>query len=111
MSGKKNKTADLRKLPKDKRPKPTTGQSAKARDLPYEALSESERDIVRALNGRGPKRVVRSVEFLADLMDGDDPKLQARNALRRPVACGWIENVGRGAYQISEKGRKRLQRA
>lgn len=105
------KNKDLRKLPKDKRPKPTTGQSAPARDLGYELLSDDEREIVRALNGKGNgERHVRTVAFLSELFDGDDPKLQARNALRRPVSCGWVDNVGRGQYQISEKGRKRLSR-
>jgi hypothetical protein len=104
---------DLRKLPKDKRPKPTTGQSAASRELSYEDLSEDEAEVVKALDGRAGagKRHVRPIAFLAELFGGDDPKLQTRNALRRPVSCGWVDNVGRGAYQISEKGRKRLARA
>jgi len=112
MSGKKNEKTktDLRTLPKDKRPKPSSGQSAPERALPYEALSDAERLIVKTLNNRGQKRTERSVEYLAELMDGDDAKLQVRNALRRPVACGWVENIARGMYRISEKGRKRLER-
>lgn len=102
---------DLRKLPKDRRPKPTTGQSAKSRELSYEDLSADEAEVVGALDGKAGKRLVQPIAFLSDLFDGDDPKLRTRNALRRPVSCGWVDNVGRGLYQISEKGRKRLARA
>jgi len=103
---------DLRKVPKDKRPKPTTGQSAATRDLSYDLLSDDEKALVKALDGRSHsgKREQRTIAWLARLFGGDDPKLQTRNALRRPVSCGWVDNVGRGLYQISEKGRKRLSR-
>lgn len=114
MAGKKNgkssKNVDLRKVPKDKRPKPSTGQSADERALPYEVLNDDEREIVRMLNGKNGARHVRSIEFLSEGLSGDNPRLQARNALRRTVACGWVDRVSRGQYQISEKGRKRLTR-
>jgi hypothetical protein len=113
MAGKKNsKQTDLRKVPKDKRGKPTTGQSADEQPLPYEVLNDDEREIVRMLNGRNGDGVrhVRSIEFLAEGIDGSNPRLQVRNALRRTVACGWVDHVSRGQYQISGKGRKRLTR-
>jgi hypothetical protein len=117
MAKKKNghskvKTGDLRKLPKDKRPKPKTGQSAPERELPWDSLSEGEQEIVRALNGKGEgPRHPRSIEFLADLFSGASAKLQVRNSLRRIVACGWVDHADRGTYQISERGRKRRARA
>lgn len=111
MAGKKNsKQTDLRKVPKEKRGKPSTGQSADEQALPYEMLNDDEREIVRMLNGRNGVRHVRSIAFLSEGIDGDNPQLQVRNALRRTVACGWIDHVSRGQYQISEKGRKRLAR-
>ena len=111
-NGTNGKHVDLRTLPKAKRPKPSTGQSADERDLPFEGLNDDEKDVVKLLNGRrGGIRQVRSVAFLAEGIDGDNPQLQARNALRRLVSCGWAERVGRGQYKVSERGRKRLERA
>jgi len=111
MAGKRNKQqTDLRKVPKAKRGKPTTGQSADERALPYESLNDDEREIVRMLNGRNGVRHARSVEFLAEGIEGDNPRLKVRNALRRIVSCGWVDHIARGQYQISEKGRKRLTR-
>jgi hypothetical protein len=104
---KNNKPLDGRKIPKDKRPKPSTGQSAEPRDLPYEALNQSEREIIRMLKSKDGYPV-RTIEYLAEAFDS---KLEVRNALRRPVSCGWIDNVGRGQYKLSDKGRKRLARA
>lgn len=100
---------DLRKVPRDKRPKPTTGQSAAKRDLPWESLSPDEKEVVKMLNspGHGP-RTVRSIEYLADGIEGDNPRLQARNALRRLVACDWVDRAERAQYQVSVNGRRRL---
>lgn len=114
MGNKKAKfeNVDLRKLPKDKRPKPSSGQSAEERELPFTALSDAEKDVIKMLDGNGHgHRVVRSIEFLADGFGGDNPKLQVRNALRRLVSCGWVDWASRGQYQINEKGRKRHARA
>lgn len=104
----KFKDVDLRKVPRDKRPKPTSGQSAPERELPWDSLSNDEREVIKMLNspGHGPRKV-RSIEYLADGIEGDNPRLQARNGLRRPVSCGWVDRVERAQYQISEKGRKR----
>lgn len=101
---------DLRTLPRDKRPKPSTGQSAAARELAWDAMSADEKEIVKMLNSPGHgERKVRSIEYLADGLEGDNPRLQARNALRRPVACGWVDRVERAQYQISVNGRRRYQ--
>lgn len=109
------KQTDLRKLPKDKRPDPTTGQSAPERELAYDAFNEDEEDMIKLLDGKkseGP-RETRSVAYLAESVDDDDDraKLRVRNAMRRLVQGGWVERVDRGKYRISEKGRKRMQRA
>ena len=111
----KDKTVavDLRKVPRDKRPKPSTGQSAEARALPWDSLSEDEKEIIKLLDGPvsrsdAPRpRVVRSIEYLAEGLEGDNARLRARNALRRPVSCGWVDRAGRARYQISALGRRR----
>jgi len=111
-NGHSKKNMDGRKIPKAKRPKPSTGQSAPERDLPWENLSEGEQAIVKALNGKGEgPRNPRSVEYLSEFFEGRNPKLQVRNALRRIVSCGWVDNIDRGMYQITERGRKRRARA
>lgn len=102
---------DLRRLPRDKRPKPTTGQSAPTRKLEWDALNQYERAVIDLLHGGGGRRVPRNVAYLADGIDAENARLVARNALRRPVSCGWIERVGRAQYMISELGRQRLNRA
>jgi hypothetical protein len=115
-NGRKKKdkeSVDLRKVPRDKRPKPTTGQSAEAHALPWDALSGDERVIIKLLDGdhkaASPRpRTVRSIEYLAEGLEGDAARLRARNALRRPVACGWVDRAARARYQISELGRRRL---
>ena len=111
--GKKNgaKKVDRRTLFKLDRGKPSTGQSAPARDLRWDALTEGEQAIVEVLDGKGQgARSPRSIEYLSELFDGDSAKLQARNALRRIVVSGWVDRCERGSYQISERGRKRMAR-
>lgn len=113
MAKKKDKfeDVDLRKVPRDKRPKPSTGQSAPARPLPWDSLNTTEKEVVKMLNSPGHgERVVRSVEYLADGIEGDNPRLMARNALRRLVACDWVEKADRAMYQISKNGRARYAR-
>lgn len=102
---------DLRKLPRDKRPKPSTGQSAPERKIEWGDFNRHEKAVLKMLNGDGGRRVQRSVEFLADGIPGDpdNPKLAARNALRRPVSSGWVDRVGKAQYMISESGRRRYQ--
>lgn len=113
MGKKKDKfeNVDLRKVPRDKRPKPSTGQSAPARDLAWDSMSADEKEVVKLLNSPGHgERKVRTIEYLADGIEGDNPRLQARNALRRVVACGWVDKADRAQYQISTNGRRRLQK-
>ena len=104
---------DIRTLPRDKRPKPTTGQSAPEREMPWDALNGDEQEIVKLLNGKGGARAVRTISYLAEGLDDDDAptKLRIRNALRRVVTGGWAEAVERGTYRVTERGRKRLERA
>jgi hypothetical protein len=110
---KKTKKAkvDLRRLPRDERPKPSTGQSAPARQIAWDAFNAHERAVVKLLDGGGGRRVPRRVEYLADGIDADNPRLAARNALRRPVSSGWVDRVDSATYVISELGRQRYNRA
>jgi hypothetical protein len=104
-------TVDLRKVPRSERPKPSTGQSAESRPLAWGDLSDDERAVIMLLDGTPDNsglarpRMTRSIEYLADGLEGDGARLRARNALRRPVSCGWVERVQRARYQISELGR------
>jgi hypothetical protein len=109
-SKKKNfDNVDLRKVPRDKRPKPCTGQSAASRELPWDSMSSDEQSIIKMLHSPGHgERKLRSIEYLADGLEGDNPRLQTRNALRRPVSCGWVDHAERATYQISVNGRRRM---
>ena len=101
---------DRRRLAGSARPKPTTGQSAPARELAWDQLGQDERDVLIALDGgkkRG-ERHVRSIAFLADALEGEEPRLRARNALRRPVSSRLVARVSRGHYQITEAGRRAI---
>lgn len=114
---KTEKKIDRRKLPVDQRPKPTTGQSAPARELPWDSLNGDEREVVQAL-ATDDRRQPRSVAWMADAFDAEkdgtiyDPaKLKARNALRRLVQGGWVVRKERGTYQLTEPALKRYRRA
>lgn len=99
---------DRRRLVGKDRVRPTTGQSAAGVDLSWDKMGEDERQVMIALDGgskRGP-RLIRSIAFLADALEGDQPRLRARNALRRPVAAKLVERTSRGHYRLAESGRK-----
>lgn len=110
---------DLRTLPVDKRPKPTSGQSRKAFELPLEELSAGEAKVIKALNGKGKGlRETLAVALIAKATRLT--ALQVRNSIRRLVPSTWVEPVEevlddegepkavRGHYRITERGRKRL---
>lgn len=110
---------DLRTLPADKRPKPTSGQSREEFTLEVDALSAMEAKVIKAVNGSGKGvREVLSVDDMAKATKLD--ALQVRNALRRLVPSGWVERVDeiltddgetkavRGHYRLAERGRRRL---
>lgn len=115
---KMSEDVDLRTLPKDDRPKPTTGQSGPERELPFDELNSDEKLVVRVLNDDGEgTRQSMPVSELSDALIKTEPdeaqghaKLLVRNAMRRLVQGGWVEWVDRGRYRITEKGRKRLKR-
>jgi hypothetical protein len=110
--------SDLRKMPKDERPPPTTGQSGPEVEVPYDELNSTELLLVGLLDDGGDgQRASFSVESMGEAImekDRDESapraKLLARNALRRLVCGGWVERVERARYRITEKGRKRLAR-
>ena len=112
---------DLRRLPKEQRPDPTTGQSGPIMELPHASLNKHEAKVVAALDGdgAGPRGTV-SVDDLATKTKLS--KLQVRNAMRRLVRGRWAERAAsvltdageekeaRGHYRITDAGRKRLKR-
>lgn len=119
MAVRKDGEIDLRTLPKDKRPKPSTGQSRKEFQLPTEELSDGEAKVVKALNGKGKGlRETMAVAVIAKTTKL--ATLQVRNNIRRLVPSTWVEHVDevldddgeprkvRGHYRITERGRKRL---
>lgn len=110
---------DLRTLPVDKRPKPTSGQSRKEFELPLEELSAGEAKVIKALNGKG-KGLRETLSVAAISKTTKLTALQVRNSIRRLVPSTWVERVEeilddegeprevRGHYRITERGRKRL---
>jgi hypothetical protein len=118
---KKEDAVDLRTLPKDERPKPTSGQSAEAFTLPFDSLSKYELKVVSVLNQPGAGlREVKPVSAVAKTTRLTP--LQVRNAMRRLVPSKWIERVDvvladdgsekpvKGHYRITKGGRERLAR-
>lgn len=115
----KDGEVDLRTLPADKRPDPSTGQSREEFTLKLEELSDKEAKVIKALNGTGKGvREVRAVPELAKTTKLT--LLQVRNSIRRLVPSGWVERVDeiltdegetkavRGHYRLAEGGRRRL---
>lgn len=115
----KDGEVDLRTLPVDKRPKPTTGQSREEFALELDALSAGEAKVIKALNGTG--KGVREVLPVASIAKASKlTALQVRNSIRRLVPSGWVERVDEiladdgevktvlGHYRLHERGRRRL---
>jgi hypothetical protein len=115
---KKPAKAKAKKPTKKSKKKPTTGQSGPPVDVPFDTLNDKERKVVTFLNGKGkgPRNPLKIAE-IAGACWPRMAKAQAnswtRNSLRRLVCGGWVEKKdgARGLYWITEKGRKRLQRA
>lgn len=109
---------DLRKLPKDERPTPTTGQSAPEREMPYDDLNSDEKLVVAALDddGEGVRQAMPVSDLALRVIENDHnengtrAKLRVRNSMRRLVTGGWVERADRGRYRVTERGRKRLKR-
>lgn len=115
----KDGEVDLRTLPVDKRPEPTTGQSREEFTLELDALSAGEAKVIKALNGSG--KGVREVLAVPTIAKASKlTLLQVRNSIRRLVPSGWVERVDeiltdegepkavRGHYRLHERGRRRL---
>ena len=119
---KPKKDVDLRTLPKEERPPPSTGQSAPERTLAFDDLSSWEVKLISALDkpGKGARQV-RGIPALAKATRMT--ALEARNTVRRLVPANWIERVATsindegeeikvlGHYRITDSGRKRLRAA
>lgn len=115
----KDGEVDLRTLPADKRPEPTTGQSREEFTLELDALSAGEAKVIKTLNGTG--KGVREVLAVPSIAKASKlTLLQVRNSIRRLVPSGWVERVDeiltdegepkpvRGHYRLAERGRRRL---
>jgi len=120
MGMKPRKKIDGRKIPKAKRPKPSTGQSGPPMELSYSKLNNNQAIIVKSLNkikGRVPVNV-GEIHERTKLT-----KLQIRNAMRNLVRGGWVERVttvllddgeiredARGHYRLTKNGKDRIRR-
>jgi hypothetical protein len=86
---------------------PTSGQSGPPIDLSEKGLNAKELKILSALcNGQG----TMTIKELATECFKGKAKAQAnswvRNSLRRPARAGLIEQVERGTYKATAKGKK-----
>jgi len=113
---------DLRKLPRDERPEPCTGQSAPPRTISFDELTKYEVKLVQTLDAPGSG--LRQSRGIAELSKSLRlTPLAVRNTIRRLVPSKWVERVEttindegeeipvRGFYRITESGRKRLHAA
>jgi hypothetical protein len=100
---------DLRTLPKDERPKPTTGQSGTPIDLEWSAMNGDEQLVAQKLyEGTGAQTIG---DLAAKGFGKENPKLRVRNSMRRLVRGGWVEWAGRGKYKLTATGRRRYERS
>lgn len=113
---------DIRTLPKDQRPKPTSGQSAEAFTLGFDDLTKFEAKVIKVVNGEGKgTRPVMNIEAISKQVRLS--KLATRNTIRRLVPSNWLERVEdsidddgnpikvRGHYRITKGGRERVSAA
>lgn len=100
---------DLRKLPATKRPKPTTGQSRKAFDLPADGLSKNETKVVQTLKAAGGTKSRKPFVPVAAISKATRlTGLQVRNSIRRLVPGGWaVQGEGRGMYRLAPKAARK----
>lgn len=99
---------DLRRLKKDERPAPTTGQSGPEMALPAEKLNKDERLVLAQLDtvDRAPAKIVELAEAIRKAKRNEFTTLRTRNALRRLVRGGLVTAKERGEYKITAKGTK-----
>ena len=117
----KNGKHDKRKIPKEKRGKPTTGQSGPPTEIHFEDLTNDQRAIIKMMAKQkgSPPTSINFVHLRTKLT-----KLQIRNALRNLVRSGWLNKAEqvlaedgtvleapRGWYQLPKIARDRLRRA
>jgi hypothetical protein len=102
------KKVDLRKLKKDERPAPSTGQSGPSISLPAEKINKDERLVLKELGGedREPLKIVTLADSIRKAKRNEFTPLRTRNALRRLVRGGLVTQKERGTYKITAKGSK-----
>lgn len=99
---------DLRTLPKEERPKPTTGQSGDEIDLSFGDMNADEQQVVSVLSeSDGPMKILDIGTEAGFGRDKAKAHLRVRNALRRPVCGNWVQKVDRGTYKLTAAGRRR----
>lgn len=82
------------------------GQSGPPLDLPRDRMNENEKLVLAAFTGQGQPTKIATIAGIA--FPGYGPakaNSQVRNALRRLVRGGYIEQIGRGLYQITDLAR------
>lgn len=96
------KKIDLRKLPKAKRPEPTTGQSGPKLTLFWTQLTADEQHVVKKLAEAG--KPLRTSEIAGKGKLSDNSNLRVRNALRRVTRAGMVKSTARGVYAATHVG-------
>jgi hypothetical protein len=104
---KKAKAAAKKSVPpKAAKDAPTTGQSGPPVDFSKKSLNPKEAKVLGALNhGSGP----RSIAEIAEIWKSQGlakANSHVRNSLRRLVRGGLVEQVERGVYKLTAKGKK-----
>lgn len=104
----KTEKVDLRRLKKEERPAPSTGQSGPQMTLPAEKINKDERLVLKDLNDgdRTPMKIVDIADSIRKAKRNEFTPLRVRNALRRLVRAGLVAAKARGEYKITAKGSK-----
>jgi hypothetical protein len=113
-SKKAEKKVDLRTLPHDKRPEPTSGQHGKPIHIGYAELNVHEQRVVKALDAaEGAAMRIPEIAKSCSARGGGKTvtTLQVRNAMRRLVRGSWVDSRGRGQYRLTTRGRDRYESA
>jgi DNA-binding PadR family transcriptional regulator len=108
----KTEKVDLRKLPREKRPEPTSGQHGKPIDIDYDRLNVHEQRTVRALEAAGNAMSIPEIaKACSKLVHKPVTTLQVRNAMRRLVRGSWVDSKSRGVYRLTSRGRAKFTSA
>jgi hypothetical protein len=114
MTAKKGKPSTTPAKPKKKNPEIAKAQGAKRgkperTELKITDMTPEELKILRAVFTPKGDRPSHKINDLQAKCFGKEKtgSSTTRNSLRRLVKFGWLEKADRGAYRLTEKGRKR----